>query len=66
MRHWITIVIGALLLVLGAVWGLQGIGVLKGSAMTGVTLWAVVGPVVAVAGLIIGLVGLRGLRARRR
>jgi hypothetical protein len=33
------------------VWTLQGLGVLGGSVMSGVTLWAVIGPVVALAGL---------------
>jgi hypothetical protein len=64
MRGWLSIVIGALLLVVGAVWGLQGVGVLKGSVMTGVTLWAVVGPIVAVVGLLLGVYGLRHLRHR--
>jgi len=36
-----AIVLGALLVVMGAVFTLQGLGYLAGSAMTGVTLWAV-------------------------
>jgi hypothetical protein len=44
------IAIGAVLIVFGAVWFLQGIDVLGGSAMSGQTLWAVVGPIVAVVG----------------
>lgn len=64
MRGWLSIVIGVLLLVVGAVWGLQGVGVLKGSVMTGVTLWAVVGPIVAVIGLLLGAYGIRHLRHR--
>lgn len=64
MRGWLSIVIGVLLLVVGAVWGLQGVGVLKGSVMTGVTLWAVVGPIVAVIGLLLGVYGVRHLRHR--
>ena len=38
-------------MVSGVVWTLQGLDVLGGSAMSGVTLWAVVGPMVAIAGL---------------
>jgi hypothetical protein len=53
-------------LVLGAVWTLQGLSVLDGSVMTGVRIWAVVGPVVAAVGLILIVVGvmIRG-RAKR-
>ncbi|WP_232075925.1 hypothetical protein [Phytohabitans suffuscus] len=52
-----------LAVVVGAVWTLQGLGYLSGSVMTDDRLWAVVGPFVALFGLI--LIGL-GLRIRRR
>ncbi|WP_448072004.1 hypothetical protein [Georgenia yuyongxinii] len=55
---------GAVLVAVGAVWTLQGLGLLGGSVMTGVTLWAVIGPVVGVAGLVLIALGVRG-RARR-
>lgn len=42
---------GLLLVVVGVVWLLQGIGLMEGSSMTGVTLWAVVGPIVALVGV---------------
>jgi hypothetical protein len=50
-----------MLVVVGTVWTLQGVGILGGSAMSGVTLWAVVGPLVALAG-----VGLAVTARRRR
>jgi hypothetical protein len=62
MGSWLWVVLGVILVLVGAVWTLQGIGVLGGSVMSGVTLWAIVGPVVAVIGL--ALVW-RGLRQRR-
>lgn len=43
--------VGVLLIALGVLWTLQGLGVVGGSPMTGVTLWAVVGPLVAVTGI---------------
>jgi hypothetical protein len=43
-------VIGALLVVAGGVWLLQGIGVLPGSFMTGQTRWATYGLIAIVAG----------------
>jgi len=59
MRRSVLVVLGVLLVAVGAVWTLQGLGYLPGSVMSGVTLWAVVGPVVALAGLVLVVVGLR-------
>ena len=42
---WIRRTIAVVLLVVGAVWVLQGVGVLGGSFMTGEALWAVIGAV---------------------
>jgi hypothetical protein len=66
MRKIVLIVIGALVAVTGAVWTLQGLGYISGSFMTGATLWAVIGPVVLVAGLMIMVAALRGRRRVRR
>jgi phosphate/sulfate permease len=41
---------GLVLILLGVLWTLQGLGVVGGSAMSGVTLWAIVGPIVALVG----------------
>ncbi|WP_202613506.1 hypothetical protein [Ornithinimicrobium cerasi] len=51
--------VGVLAIALGLLWTLQGLGVVGGSPMTGVTLWAVVGPVVALAGVGLILTGRR-------
>jgi len=61
--NWVIIIVGALLTVVGGVWTLQGIGVLPGSVMSGVTFWAIVGPFVAAVGL--GLLGWAIARQRR-
>jgi len=42
--------LGVLVFLVGLIWMLQGLGVLAGSPMTGVTLWAIVGPLVALVG----------------
>lgn len=63
MKGWLPLALGLLAVVLGAVWTLQGLGYVGGSVMTGKTVWAVIGPVVMLAGLVV--VGL-SLRARRR
>jgi len=57
----VRIIIGVIVLLVGALWTLQGLGYIGGSAMSGVTLWAVIGPIVAVAGL-----GLALSRPRRQ
>jgi hypothetical protein len=59
MRRILLAIVGALLLIAGVVWTLQGLGYLKGSVMTGVTLWALIGPVVAIGGLAMTVTGLR-------
>lgn len=47
------IVLGAVLALMGTVFTFQGLGYLAGSAMTGVTLWAVVGPILVVVGIVL-------------
>lgn len=44
-------VVGALFLLMGCVWFLQGINVLPGSFMSGQTKWAVIGGILLVAGI---------------
>jgi hypothetical protein len=51
MTRPLTLGLGVLLVLVGAVWFLQGIDVLGGSGMSGKTLWAVIGPIVALVGL---------------
>jgi len=44
-------VLGALLVLTGAVWLGQGLDLIQGSSMTGSTFWAVVGALCVVGGL---------------
>lgn len=60
--RWVLLILGVFAVVLGAVWTLQGLDVLGGSAMSGSTFWAVAGPIVLLIGLV--LIGL-GVRRRR-
>jgi hypothetical protein len=60
MRRTLPITLGVLMVVVGAVWTLQGLGYLEGSPMTGVELWAVLGPIVAGLGVALAYTGLRG------
>jgi hypothetical protein len=59
MKPWLFLVIGALLVLIGAVWTLQGLDVLGGSAMSGSTMWAVIGPIVAIGGALLLWQGFR-------
>ena len=62
MKRTASLIVGVLLVLVGIVWTLQGLGYLPGSAMSGKAMWAVIGPVVAVVGVVLLA---RGLRARR-
>ncbi len=65
MKGWLPLALGLLALVVGALWTVQGLGHVEGSVMTGVRLWAVAGPVVALAGLVVLALGLRARNRRR-
>jgi len=55
---------GAVLVLFGAIWFLQGINVLPGSFMTGQTRWAVYGGITIAAGIALLLFANRGRRNR--
>jgi hypothetical protein len=55
----VTIGVGFLAILVGAVWILQGAGILPGSFMTGQRLWLVIGVVVAIIGIGLAIGGLR-------
>ena len=58
----VRMIVGVVLVLVGAVWFLQGINVLGGSFMSGAILWAVIGaPMVFVGALLI-----RGSRGSTR
>jgi hypothetical protein len=49
--RWFFLIFGAILVLIGAVWALQGVGLIPGSFMTGRILWLVIGSIVVVVGL---------------
>ena len=57
--------LGALMIVVGGVWTLQGVGVLPGSVMTGVAMWAILGPIVALVGVALLVWGITRRRRAR-
>ena len=66
MKQLALAVLGVLIALAGAVWTLQGLGYIGGSFMSGATLWAVIGPIVLLAGLAIIYLALRGRRPSSR
>jgi hypothetical protein len=51
---------GALVVLMGLVFTLQGVGVLEGSSMSNTTFWSVAGPVIMLVGLAVAVAGIRG------
>ncbi|MEV4265598.1 hypothetical protein [Kribbella sp. NPDC049584] len=64
MGKIVATAIAALLIAIGAVWTLQGLGYVKGSSMTGSTVWATIGPIVAAFGVALIFVAFRGPKKR--
>lgn len=62
---WLSLVGGVLLVCVGALWTLQGLGIVGGSVMSGATLWAVIGPIVALAGAWLVYRGVQRMRGDR-
>jgi hypothetical protein len=58
MKDTLLIGAGALITIAGIVFALQGLGYVGGSVMSGVTFWAVAGPLIALAGIALAAVGL--------
>jgi len=57
----VLIVVGIVLACFGALWALQGFGVVGGSPMSNTTTWSIIGPITALIGL-----GIAGYGARRK
>jgi hypothetical protein len=61
----VGLVLGAVFVVLGLVWFGQGMGWIGGSGMSGVRLWAVIGPILAAVGVVLVVGSLRPVRVGR-
>jgi hypothetical protein len=62
MRTGVLTAVGAVLTAAGVIWALQGFGVIGGSFMSGDSVWAIIGPVVAAIGLLITGIAIRRTR----
>ena len=65
-RIWPFLVPGVILSAIGLVWTLQGLDVLRGSVMSGSSLWATIGPIVLVVGLVLIAIAIVIAWRRRR
>jgi hypothetical protein len=63
VRSGILTAVGVVLTIAGVIWALQGFGVIGGSFMSGNSVWAIIGPVVAAVGLVITGIGARRARS---
>jgi hypothetical protein len=61
---WVSLVVGALIALIGLVWIGQGIGLIGGGFMSGNGIWAVIGLVIAVIGVLLVIRALRVRQAR--
>lgn len=55
----LMIALGAVMVLMGAVWTFQGLGYIQGSAMSDQTIWAILGPILAGLGVAVVLVAVR-------
>lgn len=51
-----TLVIGIVLTLFGILFTLQGFGAVQGSPMSNTTTWSVLGPIIAIAGLVLAFI----------
>ena len=66
MSNGLLVIVGLAVAAAGTIFALQGFGVLGGSAMSGSSLWAVLGPLIALGGLVLTGAGLRRSRSGTR
>lgn len=67
MKSVFLIGVGLLATIAGIIFALQGVGEIGGSFMSGTSLWAILGPLIALAGISLATVGVwLGRRARHQ
>jgi hypothetical protein len=57
-----VVAIGVVITLAGLLFTLQGFGAVSGSPMSNTTTWSVLGPVIAIVGIILAVFGWRELR----
>jgi len=54
---WVALAVGIVLVLMGSVWALQGLNVLKQGFMAGHLRWTAIGGVLVVVGIVLTLTG---------
>ena len=62
---WVLIIVGAVLILLGGVWVLQGMYVLTQGVMAGDMKWTYIGGILALAGIVLVVIGVLRKKATR-
>ncbi len=63
MKRALLVGVGLVVLLAGAIFTLQGLGDIGGdNAMSGHAFWAIAGPIIALAGVVLAIIGVRGGR----
>ncbi|KUI38308.1 hypothetical protein [Mycobacterium sp. GA-2829] len=58
----VLVVVGVVVALFGLLFALQGFGAVAGSPMTGTTTWSILGPIIAIVGIGIAVLGWRSGR----
>ena len=58
----VVIVVGVVVALFGLLFTLQGFGAVSGSPMSNTTTWSVLGPIIALVGIVIAFAGWRARR----
>jgi Co/Zn/Cd efflux system component len=66
MRRPAPFIAGIVMTLLGILFTLQGVGVISGSTMSNTTTWTVLGPIIAIVGLLLIARGTRPLAPTAR
>ena len=58
--RWVWLILGFLLVLSGVIWTLQGLDLLgQSGGMNGQKMWAIIGPITAIVGLLLVRLGMR-------
>ena len=63
MGNRLITIVGVVLILIGAFWALQGFGAIGGNFMTGNNAFKIIGPVLAIIGLLVTVIGVRRARS---
>ena len=57
------VVVGVLIALAGLLFSLQGFGAVSGSPMSNTATWSILGPIIALAGIALAVIGWRGRKS---